>query len=179
MHVTAAACEALNELLARRSGTEKCLRLSTIQGSYRFVLDEAIEQDISFQHGERIVLVVSETVSRDLWGITVDCSDEAGKNKLVFRKAKPGEPLDTIKDEPEGVPPAWKAEMHERLLGEIAAIGQQIATLRRGSKSSLREQLQVLEASKQEKWDSIRSLWAGDGQWHRKNGAPMPAAKVE
>ena len=62
---------------------------------------------------------VSETVSRDLWGITVDCSDDAGKNKLVFRKAKAGEPLDTVRDEPEGVPPAWKAEMHERLLGQI------------------------------------------------------------
>src|SRR5438128_3049760 len=84
VHVTAAACEALNELLTHRSGTEKCLRLSTVQGNYRFVLDDAIDQDISFRHQERIVLVVSETVSRDLWGITVDCSDDAGRNKLVF-----------------------------------------------------------------------------------------------
>src|SRR5438128_5445700 len=52
VHVTAAACEALNELLAGRAGTEKCLRLSTVQGNYRFVLDNAIDQDISFRHEE-------------------------------------------------------------------------------------------------------------------------------
>ena len=178
MHVTAEACAALNELLAQRTGTEKCLRLSTVQGNYRFVVDEAIEQDLAFSHDGRVVLIVSETVSRDLWGITIDCSEDPA-GKLIFRKAKPGEPLDTVKDDHEGVPSSWKAEQHERLLAEIAQIGQQITKLRGGSKSVLRDQLQVLEASKQEKWDSIRSLWAGDGQWHRKNGAPMPAAKVE
>ncbi len=178
MHVTAEACAALDELLAQRTGTGKCLRLSTVQGNYRFVVDEAIEQDITFSHEDRIVLIVSETVSRDLWGITIDCSED-GARKLIFRKAKQGEPLDTVKEEHEGVPSSWKAEQHERLLAEIAAIGEQIAKLRGGSKSSLREQLQTLEAAKQEKWDSIRSLWAGDGQWHRKNGAPMAPAKVE
>jgi len=39
----------------------------------------------------------------------------------VRSQAKAGEPLDTVKDEPEGVPPAWKAAQHERLLGEIEA----------------------------------------------------------
>ncbi|MGH7623526.1 MAG: hypothetical protein ACREMU_14385, partial [Gemmatimonadaceae bacterium] len=70
VYVTPQACEALNELLARRSQPDRCLRLSTVQGNYRFVLDEAIEQDVSFEHEGRVVLVVSETVSRDLWGIT-------------------------------------------------------------------------------------------------------------
>ena len=35
----------------------------------------------------------------------------------------------------------------------------------------LREQLQTLEGAKQEKWDAIRALWAGDGGWHKRNGA--------
>ncbi|HEY8173143.1 MAG TPA: hypothetical protein VIH21_08640 [Dehalococcoidia bacterium] len=151
-----------------------------MHGNYRFILDEPIEQDVTFSHEERIVLVVSETVSRDLWGITIDCNTaEDGKRKLIFRKAKAGEPFDVPKDETDAVPAAWRASEHERLLGEIAEINKQIASAR-GSKSSLREQLSALEARKQEKWDAIRTLWAGDGGWHRRNqnGAPV-AAKVD
>jgi len=169
VHVTPEACEALCRMLARRNGLEHCLRLSTQNGSYRFVLDEPIEQDIMFLHEERTVLVVSETISRDLWGVTIDCADDNGKRKLVFRKTKNGEPVDTVKVIPDPIPPEWKAHEHERLLGEIAEIGRKIASLRGGPKSALREQLHTLEASKQEKWDAIRSLWAGDGQSHRKN----------
>jgi len=77
------------------------------------------------------------------------------------------------------VPPQWRASEHERLLGEIAEIGRQIASLRGGSKSMLRDQLAVLEAAKQEKWDAIRSLWAGDGGWHKKNGAALPARTAD
>ncbi|MBI2724137.1 MAG: hypothetical protein HYX50_03650 [Chloroflexi bacterium] len=175
MHVTVDACEHLSKLLARRTNTDRCLRLSTVQGAYRFVIDEPIEQDISYRHEERIVLVVSETVSRDLWGITVDTSFEDGRSKLIFRKAKPGEPHEAIKDDEDVVPPAWRASEHERLLAEIAEIGRQIASLRGGSKSMLREQLQALEAAKQEKWDAIRTLWAGDGGWHKRNGATAGA----
>jgi hypothetical protein len=40
----------------------------------------------------------------------------------------------------------------------------------------LREQLQTLEAAKQEKWDAIRTLWAGDGGWHKRNGAAVAEA---
>jgi len=170
VHVTAEACEALARLLARRNSPDRCLRLSTTQGNYRFILDEPIEQDITYRHADRVVLVVSETVSRDLWGITVDCAGEEGKRKLIFRKAKAGEPLDAVRDAAEVVPPQWRASEHERLLGEIAEIGRQIASLRGGSKSMLREQLQVLEATKQQKWDAIRTLWAGDGGWHKRNG---------
>jgi hypothetical protein len=170
VHVTESACEALAELLGRRAGAERCLRLSTVQGNYRFVVDEPIEQDITFHHEERVVLIVSETVSRDLWGITVDCSVEEGKRKLIFRKAKGDEPFGVAKDLADLVPPEWRASEHERLLAEIAEIGKQIATARGGSKSALREQLSGLEAKKQEKWDAIRALWAGDGGWHRRNG---------
>ena len=176
MHVTADACEALAKLLARRNSPDRCLRLSTAQGNYRFILDEPIEQDITYSFEERIVLVVSETVSRDLWGITVDCTGEEGPRKLIFRKAKAGEPFDAIRDDGDVVPPQWRASEHERLLAEIAEIGKQIASLRGGSKSALREQLQVLEAAKQEKWDAIRTLWAGDGGWHKRNGAAVSTA---
>jgi hypothetical protein len=178
VHVTPDACEALSKLLVRRPNTDRCLRLSTVQGNYRFVMDEPIEQDITYHYEDRLVLCVSETVSRDLWGITVDCTLEDGKKKLIFRKARHGEPFDAIKDDTEVVPPQWRASEHERLLGEIADIGRQIASLRGGSKSSLREQLQVLEAKKQAKWDAIRTLWAGDGGWHKRNGA-VPAQAVE
>jgi hypothetical protein len=68
------------------------------------------------------------------------------------------------------VPPEWRASEHERLLAEIAEIGRKISSLRGGSKSLVREQLHVLEAAKQEKWDAIRALWAGDGGWHKRNG---------
>ncbi len=170
MHVTDSACEALGEMLGRRGDTERCLRLSTTQGNYRFVLDEAIEQDIHFRYADRVVLVVSEAVSRDLWGIVVDCTADAGKQKLIFRKAKQGEPLDIIKDDTLVVPPEWRTSQHEQLLADIAEIGRQIKALR-GTKSSLREQLAVLEAKKQKKWDAIRALWAGDGGWHKLNGA--------
>ena len=169
MHVTVEAREALSKLLARRRA-DRCLRLSTSQGNYRFILDEAIEQDITYSHEGRTVLAVSETVSRDLWGITIDCAMKEGKHKLIFRKATQGEPYDTVRDQPDAVPPAWRASEHERLLAEIAEIGRQIASLRGGSKSALREQLSVLEAAKQEKWDAIRTLWAGDGGWHKRNG---------
>lgn len=184
MHVTESACQALSDLLGRRGG-EKCLRLSTAQGNYRFILDEPIEHDITFSFEERVVLVVSETVSRDLWGITVDCSEEAGKRKLIFRKARQGEPLDTVRDDATIVPPEWRASQHEQLLSEIAEIGRQIASLRGATKSSLREQLHVLEAKKQEKWDAIRSLWAGDGGWHKMQMAngnghgAVPAKKAD
>ena len=171
MHVTPQACEALSQLLARRAGSERCLRLSTVQGNYRCILDEPSVQDVSFSHEGRIVLVVSETVSRDLWGITVDCGEAEGKPKLIFRKAKAGEPLDTLKAAEDPVPPGWKASEHERLLAEIAEIGRQIASLRGGSKSMIRDQLQTLEAAKQEKWDAIRTLWAGDGGWHKRQAA--------
>ena len=169
MHVTESACEALSKLLGR-AGPERCLRLSTVQGKYRFIVDEPIEQDILYRFDERVVLAVSDTVSRDLWGITVDCNAEEGRRKLIFRKAKAGEPLDSIRDDAEVVPPQWRAGEHERLLGEIAEIGRQIASLRGGSKSLTREKLHKLEAQKQEKWDAIRALWAGDGGWHKLNG---------
>lgn len=178
MHVTVDACEALSNLLLRRSGAERCLRLSTVQGNYRFVLDEAIEQDITYSYEGRTVLAVSETVSRDLWGITIDCATDDGKRKLIFRKATQGEPFDAIREQPDAVPPAWRASEHERLLAEIAEIGRQIASLRGGSKSALREQLSVLEASKQAKWDAIRTLWAGDGGWHKRNGM-VPASTAD
>jgi hypothetical protein len=169
--VTEAACEALNELLCGKTATaQRCLRLSTVQGTYRFVLDEPIDQDISFSFQERVVLVVSETISHDLWGITVDCAVEEGKRKLVFRKAKGNEPFDIAKDEADVVPPQWRASQHEHLLEEIADIGRQIASIRGSTKSTHREQLHVLEARKQEKWDAIRTLRAGDGGWHKLNG---------
>jgi hypothetical protein len=57
------------------------------------------------------------------------------------------------------------------LLTEIAEIGRQIASLRGGSKAMIRDQLQTLEAAKQEKWDAIRALWAGDGGWHKRQAA--------
>jgi hypothetical protein len=176
VHVTESACEALSKLLGR-AGPERCLRLSTVQGNYRFIVDEPIEQDILYRFEERIVLAVSDTVSRDLWGITVDCNEGEGKRKLIFRKAQQGEPLDAIRDDTDVVPPQWRAGEHERLLAEIAEIGRQISTLRGGSKSLTREKLHTLEAEKQEKWDAIRALWAGDGGWHKLNGtAPVGAA---
>jgi hypothetical protein len=175
VHVTEAACEVLGAMLGRRSDTDRCLRLGTTHGNYRFILDEPIEHDILFRHETRVVLAVSETVSRDLWGITVDCAFEAGKQKLIFRKARQGEPLDVIKDDAELVPPEWRASQHEALLAEIKEIGRQIASLR-GTKSSLREQVAVLEAKKQEKWDAIRAIWAGDGGWHKLNGNGHAAA---
>lgn len=175
MHVTDSACEALSEMLGRRGDMERCLRLSTTHGNYRFVLDEPIEQDIFFRYANRVVLVVSETVSRDLWGIVVDCATDAGKKKLIFRKAKQGEPLDIIRDDTLVVPPEWRTSQHEQLLADIAEIGRQIKALR-GTKSSLREQLSVLEGKKQKKWDAIRALWAGDGGWHKLNGNGKGAA---
>lgn len=186
MHVTNSACEVLNSLLGRRAAPDRCLRLSTVQGNYRFIIDEPIEQDITFHYEERLVLVVSETVSRDLWGITVDCNVTEGKRKLIFRKAKQGEPFDVIKDDAEIVPPEWRASEHERLLAEIKELEKKrTECLRGGSKSALREQLHTLDAQKQEKWDAIRTLWAGDGGWHRRNGAAggattsMPAKQAD
>ena len=55
-----------------------------------------------------------------------------------------------------------------------------IATLRGGTKSHLREQLHVLEAKKQAKWDAIRTLWAGDGQFHKRmTGGAIPSRAAE
>ena len=177
MHVTATACEALSRLLERRATPDRCLRLSTNQGNYRFVIDEVIEHDIVYQFEGRAVLAVSETVSRDLWGITVDTApfddgsvDGGTKQKLIFRKAKQGEPLDAVRDDAPMVPPEWRATQHAQLLAEIAEIGKQIQSLRGSTKSMVRDQLQTLEASRQEKWDAIRAIWAGDGGWHKMNG---------
>lgn len=180
MHVTPSACEALSKLLARRSNPDRCLRLNTNQGNYRFVLDEPIEHDIIFRYEERMVLVVSETVARDLWGITVDASaGEDGKQKLIFRKARHGEPLEAVRDDAPMVPPEWRAEQHALLLEEIAEIGRQIQSLRGRTKSTVREQLHLLEASRQEKWDAIRAIWAGDGGWHKLNGIGVPQEQLE
>lgn len=179
MHVTVEAREALSGMLARKTTNGECLRLTTFHGNYRFTLDEPIEQDIAFRHEERVVLTVSETISRDLWGITIDCAGENGHRKLVFRKSRPGEPMDTIKEREDAVPPEWKAKEHERLLAEIAEIGRQMTSLRGASKSSLREQLQSLEAAKQARWDDIRSLWAGDGQSHRRGMQGLSAKTAD
>jgi hypothetical protein len=175
VHVTEAACEALSKLLGR-AGPERCLRLSTIQGNYRFIVDEPIEQDILYRHEERVVLAVSDTVSHDLWAKTIDCAGEGAERKLIFRKARAGEPLDTIRDDTEVVPAEWRATQHERLLAEIAEIEQQKSNLRSASKTLAREKLHTLEQEKQEKWDAIRALWAGDGGWHKLNGGGAEAA---
>ena len=176
MHVTPSACEALSKLLARRTSPDRCLRLNTNQGNYRFIIDEPIEHDIIYQYLGQIVLVVSETVARDLWGITVDTGpNEEGKQKLIFRKAKAGEPLEAVRDAAPMVPPEWRAEQHAQLLNEIAEIGKQIQTLRGSTKSMVRDQLQTLEAARQEKWDAIRAIWAGDGGWHKLNGLGSPS----
>jgi hypothetical protein len=177
VHVTESAREALSKLMARRTTPDRCLRLHTNQGNYRFVIDEPIEHDIIFYHAEEMVLVVSETVARDLWGITVDTSASAeGRQKLMFRKAKAGEPLETVRDDAPMVPPEWRAEQHAQLLAEIAEIGKQIQSLRGSTKSMVRDQLHTLEASRQEKWDAIRAIWAGDGGWHKLNGLGAPEA---
>jgi len=171
VHVTPSACEALSRLLTRRATPDRCLRLNTNQGKYRFIIDEPIEHDIIYQHDEHVVLVVSETVARDLWGITVDTSPTGeGKQKLIFRKAKAGEPLEAVRDDAPMVPPEWRAEQHAQLLNEIAEIGRQIQSLRGSTKSMVRDQLQTLEAARQQKWDAIRAIWAGDGGWHKLNG---------
>jgi hypothetical protein len=171
VHVTQSAREALAKLLSRRTSADRCLRLSTNQGNYRFVIDEPIEHDIAYHHEGRVVLVVSETVSRDLWGITVDTTDaEEGKQKLIFRKAKQGEPLEAVRDDAPMVPPEWRATQHAQLLTEIADIGRQIQSLRGSTKAMVRDQLATLEQARQEKWDAIRAIWAGDGGWHKLNG---------
>ena len=188
VHVTPSAREALSKLLVRRNTPDRCLRLNTNLGNYRFVIDEPIEHDIIFSYEERQVLVVSETVARDLWGITVDTTlGEDGKQKLIFRKARHGEPLEAVRDDAPMVPPEWRAEQHALLLEEIAEIGRQIQSLRGRTKSAVREQLHTLEASRQQKWDAIRSIWAGDGGWHKLNGMgaqaeeaqPAPAATLK
>jgi len=177
VHVTPSACEALSRLLTRRATPDRCLRLNTNQGKYRFIIDEPIEHDIIYQHDEHVVLVVSETVARDLWGITVDTSPTGeGKQKLIFRKAKAGEPLEAVRDDAPMVPPEWRAEQHAQLLNEIAEIGRQIQSLRGSTKSMVRDQLQTLEAARQQKWDAIRAIWAGDGGWHKLNGLGAHAA---
>jgi hypothetical protein len=169
----------LSKLLARRTSPDRCLRLNTNQGSYRFVIDEPIEHDIIYRYEEQMVLVVSETVARDLWGITVDTTEsEDGRQRLIFRKARQGEPLEAVRDDAPMVPPEWRAEQHAQLLEEIAEIGRQIASLRGVSKSSTREQLHILEATRQEKWDAIRAVWAGDGGWHKLNGIGPQAAQA-
>ena len=178
MHVTESACEALSKLLSRRPGPEKCLRLSTNQGSYRFIIDEPIDTDVVYRHDERVVLVISETVSRELWGYTIDCIEDNGRTRPIVRKARESEPLESLHDESDTVPPAWRASEHERLLGEIAEISKQIAALRGGSKSMVREQ-HLLESSKQGKWDAIRALWAGDGGWHKRQTADALAAGAD
>ena len=178
VHVTESACEALSKLLARRPGPEKCLRLSTNQGSYRFIIDEPIEHDVVYRYDERVVLVISETVSRELWGYTIDCTVDNGKTKPIVRKARENEPLESLHDESDIVPPQWRAGEHERLLGEIAVISKQISLLRGGSKSMVREQ-HVLEVAKQAKWDAIRALWAGDGGWHKRPDAAALAAGAD
>jgi hypothetical protein len=143
------------------------------------VIDEQIEHDIAYRYEERTVLVVSETVSRDLWGVVVDTSpvDDEGKSKLIFRKARHGEPLEAVRDDAPMVPPEWRAKQHAQLLEEIAEIGRQIQSLRGSTKSVVREQLHALEHSRQEKWDAIRTIWAGDGGWHKINGLAPPSAQ--
>jgi hypothetical protein len=175
VHVTDSARQALSNLLLRRTSPDRCLRLSTNQGNYRFIIDEPIEHDIVYHHEGRVVLVVSETVSRDLWGITVDTTPtDDGKQKLIFRKAKQGEPLEAVRDDAPMVPPEWRAEQHAQLLTEIAEIGKQIQSLRGSTKSMVRDQLATLEQARQEKWDAIRAIWAGDGGWHKLNGLGSP-----
>ena len=63
------------------------------------------------------MLAVSDTVSRDLWGITVDYSTEAGRRKLIFRKAIYGEPMDANREETDIVPPQWRASEHGAAAG--------------------------------------------------------------
>ena len=55
VHVTATACEALSKLLERRATPDRCLRLSTNQGNYRFIIDEPIEHDIVYNFEGRVV----------------------------------------------------------------------------------------------------------------------------
>jgi hypothetical protein len=180
VHLTPSAREALAKLLSRRAGTDRCLRLNTNQGKYRFIIDEPIEQDIAYQHEDRTVLVVSETVARDLWGITVDTTPlDDGKQKLIFRKARHGEPLEAVRDDAPMVPPEWRAQQHALLLEEIADIGRQIQSLRGSTKKMMRDQLHVLEASRQQKWDAVRAVWAGDGGWHKLNGIGAPTADAQ
>ena len=119
---------------------------------------------------------MSEIVSRDLWGITIDCTLGGRQAEADLPQGEAGRAVRRRPGRDEPVPPQWRASEHERLLAEIAEIGRQIASLRGGSKSLVREQLQMLEAAKQEKWDAIRALWAGDGGWHKKNGNAVPAS---
>ena len=77
------------------------------------------------------------------------------------------------------VPPEWRAKQHAQLLEEIADIGRQIQSLRGSTKSMVRDQLQTLEHARQEKWDAIRAIWAGDGGWHKLNGLPTPGAQAQ
>ena len=84
-----------------------------------------------------------------------------------------------MRDDAPMVPPEWRAEQHAQLLAEIAEIGKQIQSLRGSTKIVVRDQLHTLEASRQEKWDAIRAIWAGDGGWHKLNGIGAPEAVAQ
>ena len=57
--------------------------------------------------------------------------------------------------------PRWRATRATPHRDRRHRSADQVPT--RDIKTVVREQLQTLEASRQEKWDAIRAIWAGDG----------------
>ena len=161
VHVTATACEALSKLLPRHPRPLLAAQHEPGQLPVHHRRTHRARHCLQLRRTGR-ARRFRDRLPR-LWGITVDTTPEAdGKQKLIFRKAKAGEPLDAVRDDAPMVPPVAcntaRATPHRDRRHRSA---DQVPT--RDIKTVVREQLQTLEAPRQEKWDAIRAIWAGDG----------------
>lgn len=84
--VTDAACEHLSDVLAKSGAPdEMAVRLAIQEGSVVVNVDQARQDDKSFEHEERTVLVLSENVAQQLDGATLDVEPSDDGLKLALK----------------------------------------------------------------------------------------------
>lgn len=83
--VTDAACEHLSTMLEKSDAPENvAVRLAIQEGGVVINADEPRDDDKSFEHGERTVLVLSENVAQQLDGATLDVETSEDGARLTL-----------------------------------------------------------------------------------------------
>ncbi len=145
-------------------GEKQVLRLGIANDHHTLALDEVRAGDLTFQHGERPVLVVAPGLAQGLWGLIIDVEQGMASLRVVLRRIVSAERDDT--DTAAFSAPALdrRGDEHRRLLEEVNAITAQLAALRLSRSADKVPRIRELEAAKQAKWHEIRVLFVAAHQ---------------
>jgi len=145
-------------------GEKQILRLGMANDHHTLAVDEIRAGDLTFEHGDRPVLVVAAGVAQDLWGLSIDVEQGEASLRIVLRRIATADRDDTGTAAFSASTVDRRSDEHRRLLQEVSAITTQLAALRLSRSADKVLRIRELEATKQAKWHEIRVLFVAAHQ---------------